>query len=37
MSRVLQVYLEAPEFKALRAWADERGWTLSQAVRVGAT
>lgn len=34
MSRALQVYLEDPEFDALRAWADERGWTLSQAVRV---
>jgi hypothetical protein len=34
MSRALQVYLDDPEFKALRAWADERGWTLSQAVRV---
>lgn len=34
MSRALQVYLEDPEFEALRAWADERGWTLSQAVRL---
>ena len=34
MSRALQVYLEDPEFQALRAWADERGWSLSQAVRV---
>lgn len=34
MSRALQVYLEDPEFDALRVWADERGWTLSQAVRV---
>ena len=34
MSRALQVYLEDPEFEALRAWADARGWTLSQAVRV---
>jgi hypothetical protein len=34
MSRALQVYLEDPEFEALRAWAGERGWTLSQAVRV---
>lgn len=34
MSHALQVYLEDPEFKALRAWADERGWTLSQTVRV---
>ena len=34
MSRALQVYLEDPEFQALRAWAEERGWSLSQAVRV---
>lgn len=34
MSRALQVYLEDPEFQALRAWAQERGWSLSQAVRV---
>ncbi len=34
MSHALQVYLEDPEFQALRAWADERGWSLSQAVRV---
>lgn len=34
MSRALQVYLDELEFEALRAWADERGWTLSQAVRV---
>lgn len=34
MSHALQVYLEDPEFEALRSWAGERGWTLSQAVRV---
>ena len=34
MSRALQVYLEDPEFEALRAWSKERGWTLSQSVRV---
>lgn len=33
MSRALQVYLEDPEFEALRAWAQERGWTLSATVR----
>jgi hypothetical protein len=33
MSRALQVYLQETEFKALREWAAERGWTLSQAVR----
>lgn len=33
MPRALQVYLADPEFEALRAWADSRGWTLSQAVR----
>ena len=34
MSRALQVYLADPEFAALRAWSKERGWTLSQTVRV---
>ena len=34
MSRALQVYLEDAEFQNLQAWAEERGWTLSQAVRV---
>ncbi len=34
MSRALQVYLDDPEFEALRTWSKERGWTLSQAVRV---
>lgn len=33
MRRALQVYLEDSEFEALRRWADQRGWTLSQAVR----
>lgn len=34
MSRALQVYLEDPEFEALRAWSAQRGWTLSQTVRM---
>lgn len=34
MSRALQVYLEDSDFHALEAFADERGWSLSQAVRV---
>ena len=34
MSRALQVYLDDPEFETLRAWADARGWSLSQTVRV---
>ena len=34
MSHALQVYLDDPEFEALRAWSRERGWTLSQTVRV---
>lgn len=34
MSRALQVYLEDTEFQLLQQWAEERGWTLSQAVRV---
>lgn len=34
MNRALQVYLDDADFKALRAWAGARGWTLSQAARV---
>lgn len=34
MAHALQVYLEDADFAALDAWARERGWTLSQAVRV---
>jgi hypothetical protein len=34
MNRALQVYLDDADFKALKAWADARGWTLSQAARV---
>lgn len=34
MARALQVYLEDADFRALERWADERGWSLSQAVRV---
>ena len=33
MSRPLQVYLEDAELERLQAWARERGWTKSQAVR----
>jgi hypothetical protein len=28
------LYLDDADFKALKAWADARGWTLSQAARV---
>jgi hypothetical protein len=33
MTRPLQIYLDEHEFQALDAWARERGWTKSQAVR----
>ena len=33
MRRPLQIYLEAAELARLDAWAQERGWTKSQAVR----
>jgi len=33
MRRPLQVYLEDSELDRLEKWADERGWTKSQAVR----
>lgn len=34
MAHALQVYLDDADFLALEAWVKERGWTLSQAVRV---
>ena len=34
MSRPLQVYLDEADLDRLDAWARERGWTKSQAVRV---
>jgi hypothetical protein len=33
MSRPLQVYLEERDLEQLDAWARERGWTKSQAIR----
>jgi len=33
MSRPLQVYLDEAEHLRLEAWAREKGWTKSQAVR----
>lgn len=33
MTRPLQVYLDEADFERLEAFADERGWTKSQAVR----
>jgi Ribbon-helix-helix protein, copG family len=33
MNRPLQVYLDEAELDRLDAWARERGWTKSQAVR----
>jgi hypothetical protein len=34
MAKPLQVYLEAQDLERLEAWARERGWTKSQAIRV---
>ena len=34
MAKPLQVYLEARDLERLEAWARERGWTKSQAIRV---
>jgi len=34
MTRPLQVYLDEQDLQRLDAWARERGWTKSQAVRV---
>ena len=34
MMRPLQVYLDERDLKSLDAWARERGWTKSQAIRV---
>ena len=33
-ARALQVYLDDREYRALKRWAAQRGWTMSQAVRV---
>jgi hypothetical protein len=33
MTRPLQVYLEEADLERLDAWAEQRGWTKSQAVR----
>ena len=33
MTRPLQVYLDEKDLERLEAWARERGWTKSQAVR----
>ena len=34
MARPLQVYLDDKDLERLEAWALERGWTKSQAIRV---
>ena len=34
MARPLQVYLDDKDLDRLEAWARERGWTKSQAIRV---
>lgn len=34
MARPLQVYVDELELARLEAWARERGWTKSQAIRV---
>lgn len=33
MTRPLQIYMDEREFQVLDAWARERGWTKSRAVR----
>jgi hypothetical protein len=33
MSRPLQVYLDERDLERLETWAQERGWTKSQAIR----
>jgi hypothetical protein len=33
MTRPLQVYLEEEDLERLEAWAKDRGWTKSQAIR----
>lgn len=33
MARPLQVYLDDSEMRALEAWARQRGWTKSHAIR----
>jgi hypothetical protein len=33
MSRPLQVYLDEEDLERLEAWARDRGWTKSQAIR----
>jgi hypothetical protein len=33
MTRPLQVYLDERDLKRLEAWARQRGWTKSQAIR----
>ena len=33
MTRPLQVYLDEQDLERLEAWAEERGWTKSQAIR----
>jgi hypothetical protein len=34
MPHALQVYLDDADFESVEAWANARGWTLSQTVRV---
>jgi hypothetical protein len=34
MTKPLQIYMDERELELLDAWARERGWTKSQAVRV---
>jgi hypothetical protein len=34
MAKPLQVYLDDRDLQRLEAWAHERGWTKSQAIRV---
>ena len=34
MSHAVQIYLDDADYEALTNWVGEKGWTLSQAVRV---
>jgi hypothetical protein len=34
MAHALQVYLDDGDYRALKTWAAQRGWTMSQAVRI---
>ena len=33
-ARAVQVYIDEGDYRALKSWAAQRGWTMSQAIRV---